>query len=276
VPAAKDLIDGVVNSAQIPALKRRQDIQRELQSHIEDFVAAAREAGRDPDEIERLVLANFGDPNEIAREFAWVYRHERRRIRALALALSTLLLAGCLSLMVLAAQAALAFGFGSPVMSVLASPHTVIEAFDILAFVVTYLGVTSLENVFETRRFQKAALLLTAILALLTVSSTAVGLHIRLPVLGLVSGISFRAVQLYVAPALARVGIVVILFPLAGLILALVRWPGPPAALAATYASWLVLGLGYELVTHFAARVDAALLNGLQRIQLQLVKGDRA
>lgn len=265
--AAEDLVKGVVSAARIPALQRRREVQRELQSHIEDFVAAAREAGRDPDEIERLVMASFGDPTEIARDFAWVYRHERRRVRALALVLSTVLLAACVSAVVLTAQAALALGFGSPVMKVLASSHTVIEALDILTFVATYLAVTSLENVFETHPFEKAALLLTAILGLLTVSSTVAGFHIPLPVLGLVSGIFFRAVQLYVVPVLARVGIVVIVFPLVGLVLALVRWPGPPTALAATYASWLVLGLGYELVTRVAARVDAALLNGLQRIQ---------
>jgi hypothetical protein len=267
VRAAKDLVDGIVNSSRIPALKRRQDIQRELHSHIEDFVAAARAAGRSQDEIERLVLTNFGEPEQIAREFAWVYRHERHRVRALALALSTLLLASGLSAAVLAAQAALAFGLGTPVMSVLASPHTVIEALDILAFVATYLGITSLEKVFATYRFPKAAFLIMVILAVLAVASAATDLRIPLPILGLVSGILFRAVQLYVTPALARVGIVVILFPLAGVILTLVRWPAPPAALAATYASWLVLGAAYQLVTQVAARVDTALLNGLQKVR---------
>ena len=79
--AADQLIDSIVNSSQIPSGKRRGEIQRELRSHIEDFVVAAREAGRDQDEIEKLVLANFGDPGQIAQGFAWVYRHERRRLR---------------------------------------------------------------------------------------------------------------------------------------------------------------------------------------------------
>jgi hypothetical protein len=94
-----------------------------------------------------LVLAHFGDPKQIARGYAWVYRHERRIIRALAPALSTVLLASCLSPAILAAQAALAFGF-APVMSMLASPHMAIEALDIMAFVATYLGVSSLESTF--------------------------------------------------------------------------------------------------------------------------------
>jgi hypothetical protein len=36
----------------------------------------------------------------------------------------------------------------------------------------------------------------------------------------------------------------------------------------------ILMGAGYELMTHLAARVDAALLNGLQRIQLARVIRD--
>ena len=76
---------------------------------------AAREAGRDQDEIEKFVLANFGDPAQIAQGFAWVYRHERRKLRRFAFTLSTVLLASSL-LAILAMQAGLAFGFGTPIM----------------------------------------------------------------------------------------------------------------------------------------------------------------
>ncbi len=59
------------------------------------------------------MLANFGDPGQIAQGFAWVYRHERRRLRAFAYTLSTVLLASCLLAAILAMQAGLAFGFGT-------------------------------------------------------------------------------------------------------------------------------------------------------------------
>jgi len=274
VRAADELIDCIVNSSQIPSGMRRREIQRELRSHIEDFVVAAREAGRGQDEIEKLVLANFGDPGQIAQGFAWVYRHERRSLRAFAYTLSTLLLASCLLAAILAMQAGLAFGFGTPIMKVLASRHTVIEALDILASVAAYLGVISLENLFERNRFQKAAFLLTVILAILMVSCAAAGLHITFLLFGLVNGVFFRAVQLFVTPKVARVGIVVVCFPLAGLVSAMLRSPVSQVATAATCASWLVMGAGYQLMTHLAARVDAALLNGLQRIQVGLLKGE--
>jgi hypothetical protein len=169
-------------------------------------------------------------------------------------------------------QAGLAFGFGTPILRVLAGKHTVIEALDILASVAVYLGLTALENLFESHRFQKAVFLLTGILALLIVSCTAAGLHTAFLVYGLVNGVFFRSIQLFVTPTFARLGIVVICFPLAGLVLALLRSPVSQVAPAATCASWLVMGAGYQLMTHLAARVDAALFNGLQH-GLQRIQG---
>jgi len=273
VRAVEELIDGIVSSSRIPSGKRRQEIQRELRSHIEDFVIAARESCRDQSEIEKLVIANFGDPDQIANGFSWVYRHERQRLRALAFTLSSVLLASSLFGAILAAQTGLAFGFGTPIMKVLASRHTVIEALDILASVVAYLGMISLENLFKTQPFRKAAALLTLIDTILIASCAAAGLHPTFLIFGLVNGIFSRAVQLFVTRKVARVGAVVVCFPLAGLVLALLRSPVSQVALLATCVSWLVMGIGYQLMAHLAARVDAALLNGLQRIQVEFPKG---
>jgi len=274
VRAAEELIDSIVNSSRIPSGKRRQEIQRELRSHIEDFVIAARESGRDQSEIEKLVIANFGDPEQIANGFAWVYRQERRRLQALAFTLSTVLLASSLFGAILAAQTGLAFGFGTPIMKVLASRHTAIEALDILASVAAYLGMISLENLFKTHRFRKAAVLLTLIDTILIASCAAAGLHPTFLIFGLADGIFFRAVQLFVTRKVARVGAVVVGFPVAGVVLALQRSPVSQVALVATCLSWLAMGIGYQLMAHLAARVDAALLNALQRIQVEFPKGE--
>jgi hypothetical protein len=274
VRAAEELVDTIVNSSRLSSGKRRQEIQRELRSHIEDFVIAARESGRDQSEIEELVIVNFGDPRQIANGFSWVYRHERRRLRALAFTLSTVLLAGSLFGAILAAQTGLAFGFGTPIMKMLASRHTVIEALDILASVAAYLSMISLENLFKTQPFGRAAALLTLIDTILIASCAAAGLHPTFLVFGLVNGIFSRAVQLFVTRKVARVGAVVVCFPLAGLVLALLRSPLSQVALAATCVSWLAMGIGYQFMAHVAARVDAALLNGLQRIPMEFPKGE--
>jgi hypothetical protein len=261
------MIDRIVGAGHIPAGKRRREIQRELRAHIEDSVAAAREAGREGHEIEQLALANFGDPGQIAQGFAWVYRHERRRLRAFTYALSTVLLASSLLAAILATQAGLALGFGTPIMKTLASRHTVIEALDIVASVAAYLGLTSLESLFESHRFQKAADLLTAIVAIFIGSCGAAGLRTTFLLFGLVNGVFCRAIQLFVTRRAARAGIVVICFPLAGAVLALLRTPVSQLLLAATCVSWLVMGVGYLLMTDLSARVDAALLKRLDRIQ---------
>jgi hypothetical protein len=127
--------------------------------------------------------------------------------------------------------------------------------------------VTSLENLFKSHQFQKAAFLLAVIVTILMASCAAAGLHTTFLVFGLVNAVFFRAIQLFVTPKVARVGIVVVCFSLAGLVSALLRSPVSQVALATTCASWLVMGAGYQLMTHLAPRVDAALLSGLQRIQ---------
>jgi hypothetical protein len=267
VHTADELIDGVLNRSQILPGKRRREIQRELRSHVEDFVVAARQAGRGQDEIEKLVLAHFGDPGQIARGFAWVYRHERRRLRVFAYTLSTMLLASSLFAAILAIQAGLALGFGTPLMNVFASRHTVIEALDILASVAAYLGLLSLESLFKSHPFQKRAFLLMAVIATLVVACGAAGLHITFLVFGLVNGVFFRTVQRLVAPKIARASVVAVCFLLAGFISALIWSPVSHIYLMASCASWLAMGAGYLLMTDLAARVDGALLNRLQRIQ---------
>jgi hypothetical protein len=267
VRTAEELIECIVQDARIPSGRRRREIQRELRSHMEDLVIAARAAGRDEHDIQRLVLSRFGDPRQIARGFAWVYRHERRALRIGIYTLSTVLLASVLVATILALQAGVAFGLGRPIMQVLASKHTLSEAFDIVASVAIYLGLASLENLFDANPFQKAACLLTLILAALMVSCDAAGLRANFLLYGLVNGVFFRALQLFVTPKIVRTGIVLVCFALAGLLAGLLRSASSQAALAASCASWLVVGVGYQLMTHIAARLDAALRHRLQRIE---------
>ena len=264
--AADQLVENIVNSSQIPSGRRRLDVQRELRSHIEDFMLAARAAGRDDDEIEGLVLANFGDPGQIARGFAWVYRHERRVLRIFVFVLSTVVLASLLSATILAMQAGVAFGRGIPILNVLASRHTVIEALDILSSVAAYVGVTSLERLFDSRQFQKATGLLTLILTVAIASCAAAGVHAPYLIFGFVNGVFFRAIQVFITRRMARIGIVVACFALAGVVSSQLWSPGLQYAAAVNCASWLVMGAGYQLMTDLAARVDSAMLNGLQRV----------
>jgi hypothetical protein len=265
--AADELIENIVNSSQIPSGKRRQEVQRELRTHIEAFMLAAREVGHDDAEIERLVLANFGDPGQIARGFAWVYRRERRVLGVFVFVLSTVALASSLSAAILAMQAGVSFAFGTPILHVLASRHTVIEALDILSSVAAYLGCISLERLFESQRLLKAAGLLTLILTVSIGGCTAADVHPAFLIFGFVNGVLFRAMQVFITRRMARIGIVVACFAVAGLVSSKLWSPVLHYASARNCASWLVMGAGYQLMTDLAARVDAALVNALQRIR---------
>jgi hypothetical protein len=267
VHSVDELIDGIVNSTQIPSGKLRGEIERELRSHLEDFIATARESGHDDGDIQKLVLAHFGDPRQIARGFAWVYRRERRTFQIVAHAFSTAFLACSLFAAILAAQTGLALGFGKPILNVLASRHTVIEGLDILASVAAYLGLILLEDLFQRHRFQKAAGLLASVATVLMTSSALLGWHTPFLAYGLVNGLFFRTVQRFVPPKAARVGIVLICFPLTGLIFALLRSPFSPVGVLITCSSWLIMGAGYQIMTDRAGQVDAAVLSGLRRIQ---------
>ena len=264
--SADELIHSIMKCSQIVSAKRRQEIERELSAHVEDFVSAAQQAGHENDEIEELLLARFGDPRQVAEGFSWVYRYERRKLLIFAYVISTVLLGSCLLVTILAIQTGLAFSFGTPILKTLVGRHTVIQALDILAFLAVYLGLSVLETHFENHRFQKAALLLTGVVAILTTFCSVTGLHMAFLLYGLITGIFIRAVRLFVMAEAARAGIVLIAFGVAGFIFAVLFSPPSPVNFIASCTSWLALGAAYLLACELAPRIDAALRTELQRI----------
>ncbi|PWU10076.1 MAG: hypothetical protein C5B51_04950 [Terriglobia bacterium] len=264
--AADELVDQIVNSSQIPSGKRRQEIQRELRSHIEDLVEAARETGRDDDEIKKMVVASFGDPAQIAGAFAWVYRRERAIMRVCMFLLSSLAVTSLMLPPILALQAGIAIGFGTSVSNVLASPHTVIETLDVLFTITTYTGLVALEELFERNRSFKALALLVLAFAVLMGGCATVGFRVRFLVFGLVNGSFFRTCQVFIKSGTARTGIVVAGLALFGLISFEVMPFRFHHALMATGASWLVMGAAYRQMPDVVSRIDAALFQCLQRI----------
>jgi hypothetical protein len=264
--AADQLVDQIVNFSQIPSGRRRHEIQRELRSHMEDFILTAREAGRDDDEIEKMVIASFGDPAQIAEAFAWVYRRERATVRVCVFLLSSLAVTSLMLAAVVAVQAGIAIGFGTPVWKVLASPHTAMEALDVLFTVITYTGLVALEDLFERNRSLKALALLAVVFVVLAEVCVSVDFRTRFLVFGAVNGAFFRTTQVFIKSGMARTGIVGAAIALLGLISLAVMPSRFQYALAATCTSWLAMGTAYRLMPDAVARIDAALFHRLQRI----------
>lgn len=75
--AYKSIVSRIVSQARLPGAVRRRDLERELRSHLEDMVAEARSQGMSDAAIPRMLEERFGSVEEIASDFASVYRHER-------------------------------------------------------------------------------------------------------------------------------------------------------------------------------------------------------
>ena len=248
---AERLIDEIMAASRIPSEKRRREVLRELRAHVEDFVSAGRQRGRGEQEIERLLLERFGDPRQIAQDFAWVYRRERAALCLGAFLISTIAVSLVISAAAIAMKAGMAFGVGAPVLRIFGSRHTAIEALDILATAVAYVGLITLG-----RFFGRPFAVLAAVTAGLLAVFAATGLPVRFVLFGFANGAMLRGVQVAVRHPAARLGGVLACFAVLGAVF----FHASLSAFAASAASWLIMGSAYYLMTHVAARVDQALL----------------
>ncbi|HEY2015230.1 MAG TPA: hypothetical protein VGH38_17090 [Bryobacteraceae bacterium] len=248
------LIDEIMAAAQIPFARRRREVLRELRSHVEDFVNAGRQSGHAEADIERLLMERFGDPRQVARQFAWVYRHERAALYLGAFLISTILVSISISAVAIAMQAAMAFGSGSPMWRVFGSRHTAVEALDILATAAAYVGLISLE-----KSFGHALAALAVVASGLLVVFGVAGIPPQFVLFGFANGALLRTVETAVRGPVARLGAVLASF---GLLSAMFFHPSW-SALSMSAANWLIMGSAYCLMTHVTARVDRALMGRL-------------
>jgi len=240
---ADRLIAEIMAAARIPSPTRRREVERELRAHIEDFTIAARQSGRSEDEIERLLVERFGDPQQIARQFAWVYRRERAALHFGGYLVSTVLVSLIVSAAVISLQVWMLSAFNWR--------HTTNVVLDILASVAAYLGLRALG-----RFFRRPLAVLAAAATALLAGFVATGLPPQFILFGFANGALLRGVELAVRRPALRLGAALGGFAVLG---AVFFHPSSSAVLA-TAASWLIMGSAYHLMTHLAARVDRALL----------------
>ena len=197
----------------------------------------------------------------VCKQYEFIARWLAELIESRCQRLTSMMLAG-----VVAVQAGIAFGLGTPVLNVLAGRHTAIEALDILCTVTTYAGLVALERLFESNRSLKALGLLAVAFAVLMGICVTLDFHAPFLVFGVVNGAFFRSIQVFIKSGLARTGIVVAGIALVGFI----SFESMPFryqyALAVTCVSWLVMGAAYRQMPDAVARMDAALDRCLQRI----------
>jgi hypothetical protein len=192
--ASDDLIRRVVSRSGIVTSKGRLDLERELHAHLEDAIEDARSQGCDEAGILQMVWERFGDPDEIAREFAAGRRLERRALflaySLVWMGISMLIVAG----LILGLQLLLAICSG--IAPSHAFPHLRDEIISFASLVLGYTGLYLEERLFQKRRLIKAFAMNIALFALLFTFAF-LGLHLTTlaPVLAFVSGVAVRVMQ---------------------------------------------------------------------------------
>lgn len=256
---AGELIENIVRTSRIPSARRRRELARELRAHIDDFADHARREGLSEAEIERLIVARFGDPREMGRNFAWVYRADRAAFRAAAFALCTPIVAALIAAGTLGVQAAIAAGFGQS----LNERHSIIELLDILATVAAYNGLLALEELFATRGPLKAAAALTTIATVAAGLCTAMNVRPAFVFFGLANALFLRGVRAAIGAPGFRFAAVSAGFAIFALMLTQIEHL--PHVAASMLVSWTAMGAGYQLMTGLAERISRVLLHRIEQ-----------
>jgi hypothetical protein len=208
------LIERVLTGSGVAGRRARAEISRELASHIEDITEEARAAGHDGAEIDRILQARFGNPDEIARQFADVYWQEQ-----LAALIARYSLLAAVSLAVIlgfaaAAQLAAAFWVGLSPAGAFSHEHLRIEAGFFVPLTLGYLAVRFSPSILRSPL--KSSLVAAAGFALVCT-----GLELWFAPQGLIAALGFgcaalvRVVELFSSRRLVRLAGVVAVLSLA-------------------------------------------------------------
>jgi hypothetical protein len=190
--AEERLIEKVLASSGVMSGRSRSEIARELRAHLEDATEGARAAGHDEAEIERVISLRFGEPEEIARRFAEVYRAERFTIYFVSFFLLAAAALMAVSAFVGAVQITLAVGMGYPAAWAFPARHLHLEVAMLAGLTLGYLSLYFTERLFRRRRMAKALLLTGAVFVL-----AGMGLETWLPRSGMALGVAFGCAVFY-------------------------------------------------------------------------------
>jgi len=152
------LIERILPDAGIVSRRTRQEIARELETHLEDL------RGECP--AESAVYERFGDPREIACGFARVYRAERLALYAAAFCGLAAASWGASAAFVGAVQFVLATMLGFSTTQLFSPQHLVWESVQMAALTMGCLGIYFAERLFQRWRLLKAAGLIASIFGL--------------------------------------------------------------------------------------------------------------
>ena len=210
------LIERVLTGSGVAGRRARGEISRELASHIEDIIEEARAAGHDGPEIDRILQARFGNPDQIARQFADVYWPERLAARVARYSLLAAVSLAVILGFAATAQLAAAFWVGLSPAGAFSHEHLRIEAGFFAPLTLGYLALRFSPRVLSSVGPSKSSLFAAAGFALVCGA-----LELWFAPQGLIAALGFacaalvRVVELFSAKRLVRLAGVVAVLSLA-------------------------------------------------------------
>ena len=192
--AIEGFIRRIVSRSGIVRSAARRDLERELQTHLEDALEEERSQGHEGPHLLKVVCDRFGDPDEIAREFEISNRFERRVILTadalVLMSLSVLVVAA----LILGLQLIIAASLGISPSHAFPRLRGELVAFVSLAF--GYMRLYLEERLFRGLRLPIAFGVNSALYGCLFVlASVILHLNTGAPVLAFVAGITVRTLQ---------------------------------------------------------------------------------
>jgi hypothetical protein len=165
MPHPEDAIARIVAQSGVASASGRRDLERELRAHMEDVREAAREAGCDEQEIERSVMLRFGDPDDVADQFAQTYRAERVARYSVHVLVLLIVSFATVATLICTVQATAAIARTGSLAG--AFPRIRWELLGFASLSAGYLSAYFGEKIFERGRWLKTIVLNIGVLALL-------------------------------------------------------------------------------------------------------------
>jgi hypothetical protein len=150
------LVEKIMSASGIFGHQRKHDIATEMRCHIEDIIDEELAAGHDEKEIERLVALRFGEPEEIAQDFATVYRSQRIVFTMLSYALLGIVSVFLVAAFVYTIQFGAARWIGASTAHIFAKSHMQSEIPLLAGVTFGYLCLYFSERLFGRKRFAKS------------------------------------------------------------------------------------------------------------------------
>jgi hypothetical protein len=140
------IVSRVMSRANLPGNKRRCEVAKELRAHLDDLAEEARSEGYDGDAIARIVRMRFGEPEEVAAAFCFVYKPERLAKRILQLTLLVTASTVAVIFVIGTVQSIAAILTATSIASTLRDIHR--EVFGLVAIIAGYCSMYAGERLF--------------------------------------------------------------------------------------------------------------------------------